>query len=285
MCRIQYILSKPIYKFYFLWYSISYIETRTETKNMFDSGHISYMLISAAVSALLLLLMCLFPKSERGKVGALRFFAVITVLIYYSILWVDYFTTGAALVEQGMILPIFPCHICMWLLLIVAFWKRRDGRAYRILTEFTFWAGSVCGTIGILFNYAYAEVPDLSNYYVLKGLLSHSTMIVGCLYLALCGMVKIRVRNVLSVMAGLALFIVDGAVINWLYDFFELPPVNAMYLVYAPFENLPWLTSSVVGLSAVLVTFILTALYEQIVLPKNERWYRKIFKSKKKSPT
>lgn len=241
---------------------------------MFDLGHILYMVISAVISGLLLWLMHRYLKTEEKKYGALKFFAVITVIIHYSSLWVDFFTGGGnATVPSVMLLPIHPCNVCMWLLVASAFIKKRNGEVYRILTEFTALAGCVCGFIGILLNENYAANPSFLNYDVLKGLLSHSTMIVGAAYLFVSGIVKFRVKNVISVVCGLLLFLADGALINTLYSVFDLDPCNSMYLVSAPFAHLPWLITPVMGLMAVLAVFIVTAIYEQIFLPKEERWY------------
>jgi hypothetical protein len=231
------------------------------------------MIISGIISAALLVYMAKQFKTEEKKIGALKFFAIITVIIHYSSLWVDFFSTGSAEVASVMLLPIHPCNVCMWLLVACAFVKKRDGEVYRILTEYTFWAGCVCGFIGILLNENYDSNPTLLDYEVLKGLLSHSTMVIGCAYLAVSGIVKIRVKNVLSAVAGLLFFVVDGAIINTLYAIFKLDPCNSMYLLEPPFSDIPSLITPVMGLMGVAVAFGVTALYEQIFLPKEERWY------------
>lgn len=250
---------------------------------MFDLVHILYMIISGIISAVLLYLMFKYLKTNEKKYAALKFFAIITVIIHYSSLWVDFFKDGSAEVSSVMLLPIHPCNVCMWLLVACAFIKKRDGEIYRILTEYTFWAGCVCGFIGILLNENYDATPSLLDYNVLKGLLSHSTMIIGCAYLAVSGIVKIRVKNVLSVTAGLMLFLVDGVIINTLYAIFNLDPCNSMYLLEAPFSDIPWLITPVMGLMAIAVAFVITAIYEQIFIPKNERWYKLFRHNSKKS--
>ena len=243
---------------------------------MFDLIHILYMVVSGAISVLLLLLMRKHLTSDEQKYKALKFFAVITVIIHYSSLWVDFFKNGSAEVSSVMLLPIHPCNVCMWLLVASAFMKNKDSKVYRVLTEYTFLAGCVCGFIGILLNENYDSNPTLLDYDVLKGLLSHSTMIIGCAYLAVSGIVKIRVRNTISAILGLILFVVDGTVINALYAIFKLDPCNSMYLLEAPFSDIPWLITPVMGLMGVAAAFIITALYEQFALPKEERWYVKL---------
>ena len=243
---------------------------------MFDLGHILYMVISGIISAVLLWLMFKHCKTEDKKYDALKFFAVITVIIHYSSLWVDFLKEGTAKVESVMLFPIHPCNVCMWILVICAFSKNRSSELHRTLTEFAFWGGTVCGSIGILLNERYDSTPNLLDYDVLKGLLSHSTMIIGCIFLLVSGIVKIRVRNVVSVCAGLFIFFVDGTVINMIYAAYSLEPCNSMYLLEAPFDNIPWLITPVIGAFAVALCFILTSLYEHFFLPENERWHNQV---------
>ena len=247
---------------------------------MFSSEHISYMVISGMIGLVLLFLLFRFCKTEKSKFVAVKFFALSTVIIHYSSLWVYFLTTGSAEVESTMLLPLYPCNICMWLLLIAAFAKKRENFAYRALSEFTFWAGCVCGVVGIVLNEQYAIHQSLSNYYVLKGLLSHSTMIIGAASLTVFGIVKIRVRNVLSVALGLLLFLIDGAAMNALYAYFELPPCNAMYLMQAPFSDFPWINTATIGSIALVTAFVISALYEQLFVPENERWYKRLNRNK-----
>ena len=247
---------------------------------LFDLTHILYMVISAILSAGLLVLLYLKLKDMRKKETVLKVFAIITVIIHYSSLWVDYLSTGSATVQASMLLPIYPCNVMMWLLLITSFVKKREGFAYKSLSEFTFLAGTFCGIIGILLNENYGATPNLLEYEILKGLLSHSTMVLGCIYLKTAGFVKVRVSNVISVALGLTLFLVDGLFINGLYKVFDLGSVNSMYLQHPPFENLPFLNTIFMGVMGLLLVFIITAIVEQVALPKEERWYTIL-----KSPT
>lgn len=240
---------------------------------MFDLGHILYMIISGMISAVILFLMHKYFVTEDKKYAGLKFFAIITVIIHYSSLWVDYLKEGSAEVSSVMLFPIHPCNVCMWLLIASAFIKNKNNIAYKALTEFTFWGGTVCGFIGILLNENYDSTPSLLDYDVLKGLLSHSTMLIGCIYLLVSGIVKIRVKNIFSVIAGLLFFVVDGTIINIIYAISNLEPCNSMYLLEPPFSNIPWLITPVMGLMGVAVAFGITSLYEQIALPKEERWY------------
>ena len=234
------------------------------------------MLISGIIGAGVLLGLYIL-KNQRANVLALRFFAIITVIIHYSPLWVDFFTEGYAEVSSVMLLPIHPCNVCMWLLLASSFIPEKNGVVARIVKEFTFWGGTVCGAIGTILNENFGSNPTLADYDVLKGLLSHSTMVIGCILLFTAGFVKIRVfSNVISVVSGLCFFVVDGFIINTLYSIFGLEPCNSMYLLEAPFSDIPWLITPVMGILAVIFAFSVCMLFEAIALPKEERWYSKI---------
>lgn len=249
---------------------------------LFDRTHILYMLISSFITAGLLVLAYFFVKTQKGKERVLKIAAIVTVAIHFSSLWVDFFRTGEATVQESMLIPLYPCNICMWLLLIVSLWKNRKGVAYTVLCEFTFWAGVVCGSLGIILNENYGRTPDLRDYEILKGLVSHSTMVFGALYLLVGKFMRIRVFNTVSGACGLLLFILDGYVINTLYAAFGLSPCNAMYLLETPFPQMPWLSPYLMGVMALVLVFGITALHEQLSLPKEERWYELIRANKDK---
>jgi len=250
---------------------------------MFNTAHVLYILISALATAAALSLLAFFVKKQKHKLLWLKVSAIVTVAIHYSPLWVDFFTEGEALVEKSMLLPIYPCNICMWLLLITAF-IRPDGRIFRYLSEFLMLAGVVCAVIGIVFNENYGANPTLANYGILKGLLSHSTMLFGCLYLWVSRLAVPRMHCLISVIFGLLLFIVDGAIINFLFSALGLDRVNAMYLLSPPFEDLPFINTLTIGIAALTVTFALCAAYELFFVEKENRWYvaaRNFLKNKK----
>ena len=56
---------------------------------MFNTQHILYMVISAIITAGLLVLFSKKVTTDRRKSQVLRFFAVITVIIHISDAWVD----------------------------------------------------------------------------------------------------------------------------------------------------------------------------------------------------
>lgn len=247
----------------------------TSQAALFDLNHILYMVISFLLTAAVLIVAYFYAKKEEQRDGFLKLWAVLTVAIHYSIIYVDFLMNGSLQIGENMIFAIYPCNVCMWLLFITAFSKNKKTVAFRILAEFVFWAGTVCGIIGIVLNENYVG-NGMTDYETFKGLVSHSTMIVGAIYLLVGGYVKLRVLNVPSVAFGLLLFVANGALINFIYKHFDRGEPNSMYLQEAPFSSIPWLNTWVIGLMAVAVCFVITAVYEQIALKKEDRWYSRL---------
>ena len=212
--------------------------------SVFCLQYVLYLLISAALTVLLLFVAVRYARSERVRDLPLVLSAVLTVLIHYSNLLVDFFQNGgSATIESSHILPVYPCHAMMWVLLIAALLKNKQGIVFRTMAEFCFWVGTICGIAGIVFNINFAENPTLSDYYILKGLVSHSTMLYGCLYFKFGKYIKICAKNAFSIAAGLLFFLVCGLGVNHLYERFGMTPPDGMLLRpnrFLPFSPL-WL--------------------------------------------
>lgn len=231
------------------------------------------MVISGILTAVLLVLCKVYARDEKVKNRILKVSAIITVIIHYSNLWVNFFASGGNVaIENNHILPVYPCNVMMWALLAASLIKNQKCVAFRILSEFCFYVGTVCGVIGIVFNANFGSTPTLANYDILKGLLSHSTMLFGCLYMMTGGYVRVRVFNAVSVLAGLAVFVICGIGVNLLYEACGMTPPDGMFL-----KSNPYISASpiVLGLLAVVLLFGALVIWEQR-LPKEERWYSKI---------
>lgn len=244
---------------------------------MFDLTHVIYTVISALLTVLGLLVAKRYAKDQATRDKILQASSIITVIIHYSSIWVDFFTNGGnAEIEDNQILMVYPCNIIMWFLLIVSLSKKKDSRLITMMAEFVFLVGSICGIVGIVFNANYQSTPNLLDYDILKGLLSHSTMVFGCLYLYVGGYVRIRMFNALSCLTGLLFFVGDGFFINTIYDACGIDPVNAMFMREPLFPEHPWISIYLLGALALLLLFGLLALYEEKFIPKDERWHVKI---------
>lgn len=242
---------------------------------MFNLQHILYLAISFALTIGLLVLFEIKVKDQKSKNLIVSISAVITVIIHYSNIWVEFFTTGGQnTVESNHILPVYPCNVVMWMLLIVSLIKNKNRVIFKLLADFCFYGGIVCGVIGLVFNANFDANPTLLNYNVLKGMLSHSTMLFGCLYLMVGGYVKIGMFNVLSVIFGLGTFVCCGLLVNWLYTKFGMTPIDGMFLLSNPYFPV---SPMILGIVAIILMFIILALYENR-LPKEERWYSRLKK-------
>ena len=191
-------------------------------------------------------------------------------------LYVTFFQEGSVQVYETMLFPLYPCNVAMWLLVIVAFWKNKNSKVFKIIAEFTFYLGLLGGILGIAFNEVYDGNPTLADWGSLHGLLSHVTLLLGCIWTLVGGYIKIRVNNLISIACGLLLLFVDGWFLIGLYRLFNLEPVNCMFLLEPPLASAPFLNTYVIGVLAIVLVFIITAIYEQIALPKEERWYTKL---------
>lgn len=249
---------------------------------LFDLPHILYMIISVVVTASILVVAKFFIKKQKSKDLFLRIWAVLTVVIHFSSIYFDYYIGKIENPQLGLSLfiPAYACNVCMWLLMIVAFAKKR-GTFINLLSQFVAFGGIVCGIIGILVNENYGGFAanhggahPMTNFEVVKGLLSHSTMLVGSLYLLVGGYVKARVKKTtLGVTVGLSILFVDGLLVNGLNRIFNMPDVNSMYLHGVPFDNMPWINTLTIGIAGVLVAFVVGMIAERITLPKEQRWY------------
>lgn len=239
---------------------------------MFNLQHILYMVISGVLTVALLVLARCFVRDDRSKNRILKFFAIITVVIHYSNLWVDYFGSGGtATIENNQILPVYPCNVVMWMLLAASLLQNKKRLLFQLLGEFCFFGGTICGIVGIVFNANFGNTPTLADYDILKGMLSHSTMLFGCLYMLVGGFIRIRVFNVVSVIAGLSSFVICGVAVNMLYEHFGMTAPDGMFLRSNPYTSV---SPIVLGLWVVALLFCGLALWE-LRLPKEERWYTK----------
>lgn len=242
---------------------------------MSDWIHTLYTVISFFVIALSLILCNKYVKDDKYKDRVLKISASLVVIIHYSRLYVDYFSTGSASVDSSMLLPVFPCHLAMWSLFLIAF-KKRDNKFFKILMEITFYIGVVGGILGEVLNDSYINTPNLGDWDVLSGLLSHTVMTFGCLYLLVGGYIKISMKNTISVAIGIAFLAVYGLFVIGLFSIFRLDPPNTMYLLEKPYPEFPWINTYTIAIAGVSAAYLITSTYELIAFDKEDRWYNKL---------
>lgn len=240
---------------------------------MFNTQHIMYMVISGILTVMLLFLAARYAKDQKTKNFILKLSAIITVMIHYSNLWVDYFVSGGnATIENNQILPVYPCNVVMWMLLVASLLQNKKRLLFQVLSEFCFLVGSICGIVGIVLNVNFGNTPTLADYDILKGMLSHSTMLFGCLYMMVGKYVRIRVFNAVSVTIGLGTFVICGVGVNMLYEYFGMTPPDGMFLKSNPYTTV---SPVILGIWAIIILFCGLSIWE-LRLPKEDRWYSKL---------
>ena len=241
--------------------------------------------IIAIIATVIVMIICKKTiKSDKTKDIVLKVVSILVVALHYSSVYVDFFKNGgSATIGSNMILPVYPCNIIMWMLVIVAFMKNRESKLYQTLSEYTFIGGTLCGLIGVFFNFNFLDTPSFADYTVLKGLLSHSVMIFGTVYLFVFKYAKLEVvRTMRSIFYGLLIFTVIGFIINFSFAIFSVPSVNAMYMLEPPIPEVPILNFFTIGALALLLSFIGLNIYEIFTLPKEERFITKMLNKRRK---
>ena len=243
-----------------------------------------YNLISLAIVTVLLIVCSKKVRKDSTKDRILKLVSLAVVIIHHSILYVRFFVNkGHAEIDDSMLFPYYPCNIIMWLLVITAYWKNKESQFFKILAGFTFLVGSVCGLIGVLYNFNFLDAErGFAEYKALKGVVSHTVMIFGTLYLGVMKYVKVRVPDTMkSVLCGLIFFVVYGYLLNiMLIKTGVDDEANAMYLMEPPIPSVPFLNFFVLGAVGVVVVFLSLLGYERLALPKEERWLNKILNRK-----
>ena len=101
-------------------------------------------------------------------------------------------------------------------------------------------------------------------------------MIFGTIYLFVFNYVKLEVvRTTKSIFWGLVIFVACGFTINVLFAIFDIPSVNAMFMLEPPLPQLPFFNFFTIGLLGLILSFIGLNIYESFTLPKEQRWISK----------
>ena len=94
---------------------------------LFNTYHLAYIAISAAVTAGLLLLFSRIRRPETKSL-ILKVSGIVTIVIHNSSVWVEFLITGKAEAYGVILFPIFFCNFCMYLLFICGLIKTRKAQ-------------------------------------------------------------------------------------------------------------------------------------------------------------
>lgn len=236
---------------------------------MFGIVHILYIVFSLLAVGLILF-GAHFIKSQKWKDVFLAFWAVLCFLTHISIMWVTFVKNDGSFGEayDNILFPIYFCNYMMYLLLIVSLFKNKKSKIFNWLATFVAYGG-VFGSLITLF----VTPPDFSSFESVKSALSHTFMLIGCLYLFVGGYVKVNVFNLIPYFGGLVSCAVVGGVVELIFMLCGLPSPNAMYLRDGPWE-LPEFKCWMFALVMLTMIFIFTMLWENFSKKKEERWFK-----------
>lgn len=232
---------------------------------LFDSVHLVYIFISLLVTTILLMLAKRILKTDHTKRLFLKVFALLTFFLHTSVLWVDYLNNGSAMTPDNILFPIYFCNCAMYLLVIAAFWERRDSKWFRYFAIVTGYAGVFGSLISLFYPAYYLGAASIFEWGVFKSMLSHSTMLIGCAWLLVGGFAPIRKDNALVYFVGLLGFGLIGLIVNESFHLAGLGDPNAMYLSHPPLAEAPFLSAYTISALMVLLIYIFTVVYQTFV--------------------
>ncbi|MCQ2565063.1 MAG: hypothetical protein MJ152_04335, partial [Clostridia bacterium] len=88
---------------------------------MFNLEHICYMIVSAIITIVGLILAKKFAKTDKQKSALLQLVGWLSVAVHFSSLYVEFFSTGSATADSSELLLMYPCNILMWLVVICGY--------------------------------------------------------------------------------------------------------------------------------------------------------------------
>ena len=212
-------------------------------------------------------------KKEKTKDMMILVSSIVTIIVHYSILLWQWTHHLKVEFTDNMYLPVYPCNAIMWMCLVLSFLPKKSN-AFSYLADFVAIVGTICSAVGLCFNFNFYDNPNLLDFDILKGLVSHVTMLYTTLYLFVMGYVKINTfHNIKSCLMGCVLFILCGVVSITVKKILGQNFVNSFFLIIdwnKPYYNFYFII--IVGLP---LLFLLFTLYETIFYKKENRWYYK----------
>jgi hypothetical protein len=237
---------------------------------IFDTTHSLYILFSLLFTFCILIIAKRFIQSEKNKSRFLRFFSLATFLLHISIIWTTYLATdnNYGYAYDNILFPIYFCNFAMYCLLICSFLDTKK-KYYKAFATFTAWAGIFGSLISLFYPDYYLSNPTLKDWSVLKSMLSHSTMLVGSLYLFIGNYITLNIMNILYYIYGLIGCLFVGLINNLFLGLFGRD-MNSMYLKRPPLDDAPYLNCFTIPLLMLLVIFVCTQV-KRLVMMRNKK--------------
>ena len=208
-------------------------------------------------------------KKEKHKSLFLFIVSFVCLGFHISTMYTTFFSNGGrGFVADNQIFPIYFCNYMMDLLIIVSSWPDKNTKFFKNMATFTAYGGCFGALITV-----FATDPGFAEWGSFQSALSHSCLLLGCLYLFVGGYVKINVFNLVPYSFGLLSCGVVGGLVELIFDLGGLESPNAMYLVHGP-KELPAFQWWMFALSMLAIIFIFTSIWEHFTRKKEDRWFK-----------
>lgn len=243
--------------------------------HLFDGFHILYIVVSLLLTGGILFLASKYLKKQSHKDAFLQFLGLITFFLHISPLWIDFLKGQQAVVADNMLFPIFFCNLTMFLLMIASFITNKKTKGFHHFAIVTSYAGIYGALISLFYPQYYLGAASMS-WGIIKSMLSHSTMLVGCAYLITGGYVKVERKNTIVYSIGLLFFGLIGILVNatfkaaGLYDPITKYP-NAMFLLRPPIDDVKFLNFFVIAIMMVIGVYGIGYLGECLTKGKTQK--------------
>jgi uncharacterized membrane protein YwaF len=237
---------------------------------IFDSFHLTYVIVSLVVVALILVLAKLYLKRQKAKNIFLLVCGVTTFALHISILWYDFYTKGKAEAYDNILFTIYPCNLIMYISFALSLSKRKNTKFYQGAAVFAFYVGIVGQFASLLYPTFYLSAgPDFNT---IKSFLSHSFLSITCVWLVLGGYTKLRLTNIIPYSIGLAAGIALAALISLSFKLSGHGNYRSvMYIIDPAVPNTPFTIWVIAPIS--LVVYSLAGFLAEFHYPKEERSY------------
>lgn len=210
---------------------------------------------------------------------------ILTILCHYSSLLYHKIVDGSAMgflvSNPNLILPIYPCNVVMWCLLIYAFNQKKESKFSYFLRDYGFFFGIISALVGMFANVDFIKNPNLFEYDIFKGVLAHGFMLLNILALPFFNRIKIDLpRNMLHILISIVMMLLIGLYCNLVikvlsgsdYEY----QVNSMFLIHSPFDGVNFLTYPFIAGIAIVAYFAIFNICELFAYKKGERWFNRI---------
>lgn len=221
---------------------------------MFDKYHIGYIFISLLLTVAFLFFGKKFLKTQKYKDIYLKFWAVLTVFLHLSPLWIEYLNGETPIARDNMLFPIYFCNLTMYFLMVVSLWGNKKTKVFKYIAIIAAYAGVFGSLISLFYPDYYLGDQTMFEWGVFKSMLSHSTMLVGSLYLFVGKYFKAEFKNSYVFGIGLLFFGLIGVIVNAVFESAGLHDPNSMYLSRPPIEEVPFLNVYTIALLMLLFT-------------------------------